>query len=317
MKRFLADFGLRVVEETDDALAFAGVAQGPPCYRLRRGNGVQFLGLGFAVPTKNMLDALAVAHDAPVSIGGPHGDVPTISLTDPAGHTVTVSLLDRPVLPDLGPAVERNERGRVARVNHALRQPVAPATVLRLGHCVIRTPLLMHCVDWYQKNLGLIASDIQLLPSGTPALVFLRCDAGAVPVDHHSLVFALSPEPAFGHASFEVADTESLALGHQHLRTQGWRPWWGIGRHLMGSQMFDYWLAPNGFEHEHYSDGDLLTADFPTETSPFTIASLWAWGPDFPVPPLPAVPPGIPAPFDEVLGVLATAGRPWISGGRQ
>jgi len=37
----------------------------------------------------------------------------------------------------------------------------------------------------------------------------------------------------------------------------------GVGRHLLGSQIFDYWRDPWGQKHEHYADGDLFDAAQP------------------------------------------------------
>jgi len=31
---------------------------------------------------------------------------------------------------------------------------------------------------------------------------------------------------------------------------------WGIGRHLLGSQVYDYWADPWGRVHEHWADSD-------------------------------------------------------------
>ena len=33
---------------------------------------------------------------------------------------------------------------------------------------------------------------------------------------------------------------------------------WGVGRHLLGGQIFDCWRDPWGQKHEHYADGDLF-----------------------------------------------------------
>ena len=38
---------------------------------------------------------------------------------------------------------------------------------------------------------------------------------------------------------------------------------WGIGRHLIGSQLFDYWADPWGRVHEHWADTDVLNASTP------------------------------------------------------
>jgi hypothetical protein len=57
---------------------------------------------------------------------------------------------------------------------------------------------------------------------------------------------------------------------------------WGIGRHVLGSQLFDYWYDDDGFEFEHYTDGDVFTADREPHYVPFTPGSIWAWGHDAP-----------------------------------
>lgn len=36
---------------------------------------------------------------------------------------------------------------------------------------------------------------------------------------------------------------------------------WGVRRHLLGSQIFDYWYDPSGFTIEHYTDGDVVNED--------------------------------------------------------
>ena len=33
---------------------------------------------------------------------------------------------------------------------------------------------------------------------------------------------------------------------------------WGIGRHVLGSQVYDYWADPWGRVHEHWADSDRL-----------------------------------------------------------
>lgn len=36
-------------------------------------------------------------------------------------------------------------------------------------------------------------------------------------------------------------DTETL--GHNWLAKKGWTNCWGVGRHVLGSQIFDYWYV--------------------------------------------------------------------------
>jgi hypothetical protein len=63
---------------------------------------------------------------------------------------------------------------------------------------------------------------------------------------------------------------------------RGWRHAWGIGRHWLGSQIFDYWRDPAGDCFEHYADGDAYDANAPTRYSPLARATLYQWGEDLP-----------------------------------
>jgi hypothetical protein len=48
------------------------------------------------------------------------------------------------------------------------------------------------------------------------------------------------------HASFEVHDFDTQQLGHQWLAKQNYTSVWGVGRHILGSQIFDYWWDTTG-----------------------------------------------------------------------
>ena len=84
------------------------------------------------------------------------------------------------------------------------------------------------------------------------------------------------------HSAYETLDIDSVGQGQQHLKLNGWNHFWGIGRHILGSQVFDYWLDPTGDELEHYADGDVFDAEFETRYHPLDMGSLWAWGDDVP-----------------------------------
>ncbi len=43
------------------------------------------------------------------------------------------------------------------------------------------------------------------------------------------------------HTSYETHDFDTQVLGHDWLRHKGYENCWGVGRHVMGSQIFDYW----------------------------------------------------------------------------
>jgi hypothetical protein len=69
-----------------------------------------------------------------------------------------------------------------------------------------------------------------------------------------------APEDGYLHAAFESTDVEALGAGAEWLQQRGWVKSWGIGRHVLGSQLFCYHIDPRGFEVEHYTDGDLFDA---------------------------------------------------------
>jgi hypothetical protein len=61
---------------------------------------------------------------------------------------------------------------------------------------------------------------------------------------------------------------------------KGWKSLWGVGRHILGSQIFDYWADPSGFKIEHYADGDVVNEDVPTRRD--VAGPLSVWGPELP-----------------------------------
>jgi hypothetical protein len=80
-----------------------------------------------------------------------------------------------------------------------------------------------------------------------------------------------------------VQDIDAQFLGNKYLASKGWRPLWGVGRHILGSQIFDYWFDPDMNVVEHFTDGDLVTSDQQPEFHQVSDDSLAQWGPPMPV----------------------------------
>ena len=108
---------------------------------------------------------------------------------------------------------------------------------------------------------------------------FIRCDQGSTPTDHHTLAMTLGPRNRYVHSAFQVADIDALAAGGEYLRDHGFHRSWGIGRHIEGSQIFDYWRDPDGLLVEHFTDGDLFDCTLEPGWSPMTASGLAQWGP--------------------------------------
>lgn len=76
---------------------------------------------------------------------------------------------------------------------------------------------------------------------GVDITTFLRLDRGAEQVDHHCFFFYQGPKFHVHHSSYETHDFDTQVLGHDWLREKGYKNCWGVGRHVLGSQIFDYW----------------------------------------------------------------------------
>ena len=81
------------------------------------------------------------------------------------------------------------------------------------------------------------------------------------------------------HSAYQVGDLDALAAGGEYLREHGYYRSWGIGRHIQGSQIFDYWRDPDGFLVEHFTDGDMFDNTLEPGWAPFTASGLAQWGP--------------------------------------
>ncbi|GAM86920.1 hypothetical protein ANO11243_049410 [Dothideomycetidae sp. 11243] len=118
---------------------------------------------------------------------------------------------------------------------------------------------------------------------GNPSLdvaIFFKLDRGATFVDHHCFLVARGEphsQTIVHHSSFEVEDIDTQFMGHQWLRDKGYGLVWGIGRHVHGSQVFDYWYDTSRFIIEHYADGDVVNCD--TEPNRAAAGNMAVWGP--------------------------------------
>ena len=170
----------------------------------------------------------------------------------------------------------------VVRANATQRPPRAPAMIQRLGHVVLQSTRYLETLNWYLQHLGLIVSDFKYYQGQRergPTMSFIRCDRGSTPTDHHTLAMMLGPGNRYVHSAYQVADLDALAAGGEYLREAGFQRSWGIGRHIEGSQIFDYWRDPDGLLVEHYADGDLFDSTLEPGWSPMTASGLAQWGP--------------------------------------
>ena len=182
----------------------------------------------------------------------------------------------------------------------------SPAMIHKLGHFGYETDNYEDTCSWYTKYFNFRPTDVLHAPGNESLDVgtFFRIDLGKEYVDHHCLLVVRGHKPGtrVHHSSFEVEDLDtqfmgkidrqsifhvagitnlvSSAAGHQWLLDQGYDLVWGIGRHVHGSQVFDYWYDSSGFIIEHYADGDVVNAD--TELLRAEAGNMAVWGPPVP-----------------------------------
>ena len=280
---FAHAFGFATVLRTDSELQLRGTDPGAPCVLIRRGETTRFGGMAFTAHDEADLRRLAKATGSrtrplPEAIGGL-----AVDLVDPSGIPVRVVAgthqLD--ALPAQTPHTF-NFGDDLHRVNEMQRPPRVPSTVQRLGHVVVQSAKYSAALNWYLDNLGMIVSDFMFFAGQRdrgPTMSFIRCDRGTTPADHHTLAIALGPTNRYVHSAYQVCDLDAMAAGGEYLKDKGYHRSWGIGRHIQGSQIFDYWRDPDGFMVEHFADGDMFDCTLEPGWAPFTASGLAQWGP--------------------------------------
>jgi catechol 2,3-dioxygenase-like lactoylglutathione lyase family enzyme len=268
MRGFLEDFGLTEAADPQagrERLFMRGLGASPFLHATEPGDP-GFLALGLRAATTADVERIA-AHDgvAVEPLDAPGGGL-VARLRDPDGFLVEVvagQRHDPSAQPPEEPGVNRT--GAIRRARTPVRTPAGPSSVLRLGHCVLDVSDFAASRAWYQQRFGFIISDTVELQPGFEIGAFMRCDRGREPTDHHTLFLLQGQSGArFNHAAFEVAGLNDLMAGHDFLAARRHRASWGVGRHILGSQVFDYWRDPWGHELEHWTDGDVFTADDPS-----------------------------------------------------
>ncbi len=284
---FYGDFGLVPSARTDDAAYLRAAGPAHHVVVLRRAERPRVAAVALLVAGELELRRLAsLAGASPVApIEEPGGGL-RVRLASPGGldvHAVS-GIAELPPLPVRAPMLHNHGTQRT-RVNATQRPPGAPSEVLRLGHVAIESRRFFTNLLFWMRTFGLIVSDYQWLEERHefgPVMAFMRCDRGSDPADHHTVALAAGLDDALAHAAFEVQDIDAVAAGGEHLRRRGWTHAWGVGRHILGSQIFDYWRDPDGVMVEHFTDGDVFDSTVPTGRLAFRGTHLAQWGPPLP-----------------------------------
>ena len=281
MEEFLTNFGMVKVERTPRALYMRGSDPAHHIHVTEKGEpGL----LAFAYEAASADDLQRLAREpgaSAVETMDEPGGGKRVRIREPNGYEIEVvhgiaalpaiAIAPRPLNTGMAPL---NRAGTLMRV------PRGPSQVKRIAHGVLCSPDVRRTVTWFRDTLGMIQSD-DLYAGSRDNLIgsFNRADCGEDYVDHHVFFCLKHGTAGLNHLSFEVQDVDDVFVGHEHLKTLGkYRHMWGIGRHLLGSQIFDYWLDPWGQMHEHWTDSDRLNARSGSHEMPVEQGFVSQWG---------------------------------------
>ena len=286
MESFLSDFGLVRAQRGNDVLYMRGAGPAPYVHVTRAGQDDRFIGGALKMGAREDLEALAQlpGSSSVEPIEAPGGGL-RVRMHTPDGVQIDAVWGIKEAYPlalrDPNPF---NAAVRKERHNQSLRPKREPALVLRLGHFVLRVSNHDESVAWFQQRFGLLATDYICVPGDESKVIgtFLRCDRGEELVDHHAMLVVQANETGVHHCSFEVQDVDAIMGAHDYLAARGYRLDCGVGRHLLGSQIFDYWRDPFGFRVEHYTDGDVVNHAYRPGRFAGTADRTTQWGMDPP-----------------------------------
>ena len=284
-EEFLTRFGMVRAERTATALYMRGTDPAHHIHVTEKGEP-KFVGLAYYADSEDDLKRLAKAPGASAveAIDEPGGGK-RVRLTEPNGYQIEV-VHGIAALPAIETKRQKLNTGEapLSRAGELMRLPKGPSHVKRIGHGVLMTPKFHENVGWFREMLGFVCSDDVYVGEKNNLIgSFNRCDRGDAYVDHHVFFCLNHTKTGLNHLSFEVPDIDDVAMGHDYLAQFGkYEHMWGIGRHVLGSQVYDYWADPWGRVHERWADTDRLNARSGSNLLSAEEALISQWGEDPP-----------------------------------
>jgi catechol 2,3-dioxygenase len=226
-------WALEEVSAAGDTMHFRATGGEHHVLTIRERRQASLLGVHFAAADRGAVDQLcakakgygvAIADDpAPLdaSAGGGYG----FRFETPDGLPMTISS-DSAQHPDV--VVDRSRPTKIS-------------------HVVLNSARTDDQVLFFIDVLGFKLSD------STHMMEFLRCSA-----DHHSIAIFRNNGPSLNHVAYELPNIDGLMRGAGRLKRSGFDVEWGVGRHGPGSNVFSYFIEPNGFVAEYTTELDQL-----------------------------------------------------------
>ena len=179
----------------------------------------------------------------------------TLDCTDPVlGHTIRIEVGVPAPVKDSGPHAGNRpgERTRWNRRESSL-DPAKRRPPRRIGHVVLGSPQIEKSTAFYFEGLGYRISD---------QFVGANATFGRVETDHHNLLIHRARIGHLNHYALEVDDFDAVGQnGTAVMRENPDSHIIGVGRHLLGSNLFWYMRDPSGNMFEFFADMDHIDDD--------------------------------------------------------
>ncbi|MFL6795963.1 MAG: VOC family protein [Xanthobacteraceae bacterium] len=230
---YVKAWALEEVAAEGDAMHFRATGSEHHVLTIRERAKPALLGVHFAAADRAAVDALhAKAKGYGVST---EGDPATLPASAGGGYGF------RFVTPDGLPMSISSESAQHPDVVLDRSRPT------KISHVVLNSARTDDQVPFFVDVLGFKLSD------STHMMEFLRCSA-----DHHSVAIFRNEGPSLNHVAYELPNIDGLMRGAGRVKQSGFNIEWGVGRHGPGSNVFSYFIEPNGFVAEYTTELDQL-----------------------------------------------------------
>ncbi len=273
-EQFLNAFGLRVenagnrllLRTTKNDHVWGVIVQGPR-------KKLAYVSMGCYAPDlagiRAQVDAAGGKFENPYTAGSTDG----FWFRDPDGILFQVRVADKTQpdtksrMADLN--IPANVRGAPARSQAPKSQPT------RMSHMALFTSDVTRSLDFHIRALG-----VRLADRSGEIIAFTYGRHGS---DHHLLAFLSGGGPGLHHSSWDAPSVEDCGRTNTQLRAAGHMHHWGPGRHVLGSNYFNYAKDPFGQWWECSAHIDYIEKDASWTIANFADEdSLYMWGPDMP-----------------------------------
>ncbi len=274
-QRFTEAFGLDVTRSGDELqLRTFGASHVWATVLPASRKALAYLSLGCYAEDFDQIGRQVIAAGGRAAQAPAYGDAGGFWFHDPDGNLLQLCVAPKR-MPD-GKA-ELAERSVPAGIQGACFRSTAPRVhPTRLAHMLLFTGDMPRTVAFYERGLGVRVAD----RSGN-IVAFTYARHGC---DHHLIAFATSEHGrGLHHTAWDVPGIEGVGLGAEQMRNAGYTRHWGVGRHVLGSNYFDYVRDSFGSWWEYSAHIDYIPKGIEWQGGDRNPEdSLYLWGPSLP-----------------------------------